>query len=39
MKAVAQDCIWISEAEVGSAINIYGAIEALEKGLAAEARG
>src|SRR5262245_5631362 len=39
MKAVAQGCIWISEAEVGSAINMHGAIEALERGLAAEAHG
>ena len=30
---------WISEAEVASAINMSDAIEALEKGLAAEARG
>lgn len=39
MKAAARDGIWISEAVVGSAINMSDAIEALEKGLAAEARG
>jgi ornithine cyclodeaminase len=39
MKAVTQNLLWISEADVTSVMNIRGAIEALEKGLTAEAHG
>jgi len=39
MKAVPQGLVWISETDVTSVMNIGGAIEALEKGLTAEAHG
>lgn len=34
-----KDCIWITDSDVMSAMNMRGAIEAVENGVAAEARG
>jgi ornithine cyclodeaminase len=39
MKASARDCIWISENDVASVMDMRGAIQAVEQGVAAEARG
>jgi len=39
MKASSRDSVWISESVVASAIDMRGAIQAVENGVAAEARG
>src|SRR5947208_13842627 len=39
MKATHRDCLWISESDVASVLDMPGAIQAVENGVAAEARG
>ena len=39
MKATRRDCLWISESDVASVLDMRGAIQAVENGVAAEARG